>query len=93
MNANQHCAQTPAASSQIFITTLDGDSMTAISVCLTVDTVHHICNRVSEATQIPVQRQKILFAGRELQRDGRTLSEHGVVAESTLHLVNGEIGK
>ena len=62
--------------------------MATISVQPTVDTVYHICARISEATQIPVQRQQLLFAGRELQRDGRTLAEHGVVGESTLHLVH-----
>ena len=61
----------------ISITTPDAAAVTTISAQPTVDTVYHICARISEATQIPVQRQQLLFAGRELQRDGRTLAEHG----------------
>ena len=72
----------------ISITTPDGAAVATISAQPTVDTVYHICARISEATQIPMQRQQLLFAGRELQRDARTLAEHGVVGEGTLHLVH-----
>ena len=61
--------------------------MATLSVQLNMDTVHQLCTRIYETTKTPVQRQQLLLAGRELQRDGRTLAEHGVAAESTLHLV------
>ena len=61
--------------------------MATLSVQLNMDTIHQLCTRIYETTKTPVQRQQLLLAGRELQRDGRTLAEHGVAAESTLHLV------
>ena len=71
----------------IFIATLDEVPVIKLSVQLTVDKVHHVCTRIMEATHIPVQRQQLLFAGKKLQHDGHTLSEIGLVGESTLHLV------
>ena len=65
----------------------NGAVLTTISAQITVDTVHQVCVRISEATRIPVQRQQLFFAGRQLQHDKRTLSEHGVTGESTLQLV------
>ena len=63
--------------------------MTELQVQPTVDTVHDICLRMFNLTQIPVQRQKIICENVKLRTfDGRTLAEHGVKDGTKLHLVN-----
>ena len=76
----------------LHITTPDGEAVTTISVQPSVDTVHQVCVRISETTRIPELRQQLLLADKELQHDVRTLAEHGVVADSTIQLVNGDWG-
>ena len=92
--------QTTDPSVPISVTTSDGAAVTTVSVQLNVDTVYQICVRISddtyassEAEHIPVQRQQLFFKGQELPQDGRTLAKHGVVRESTLHLVKKGIGE
>ena len=72
----------------ICITMADGVNINELSVQLTVDTVQQVCCRISEITQIPVERQQLLFVGQELKRDGRTLAQYGVAEESKLHMVS-----
>ena len=74
----------------ICITTPDGEAVATVSVWPSVDTVYQVCVQVNAATQIPVKRQQLLFAGRELPFDARTLEDHGVVGKSTLQLVRGK---
>ena len=63
--------------------------MTKLKVNPTVDTVKDIYKRVNKATQIPVQRLKLVCKHIKLPRDdGHTLAEHGVKNGSKLHLVN-----
>ena len=71
----------------IFITTSDGVNVRKLTVQPAVDTAQQVCSRISKITQIPVNRQQLLFAGQELKRDGLALAEYGVTEESKLHLV------
>ena len=71
----------------ISIVTADGVAVTTIIVRPTMDTVQQVFSQIGLTMQIPVNELRLLFAGRELERDESKLAEHGVVRGSTLHLV------
>ncbi|TBU25014.1 ubiquitin-related domain-containing protein, partial [Dichomitus squalens] len=50
----------------------------------TCDTVGYVKDRLFEQLGIPVQYQRMVYAGKELVND-RTLSDYNVRSESTLH--------
>ncbi|KAF8437170.1 ubiquitin-related domain-containing protein [Boletus edulis BED1] len=69
---------------QIFVRTLNGRTIT-----LTVspsDTVDSLMAKVEERTQIPVDQQRLIYGGKQLE-PGRLLSDYRVDRDSTLHLV------
>ena len=76
----------PAAASamQIFVKTQTGKHIT-IEVEPT-DPVETVRVKIQEKEGIPVERQILLFAGKELV-DGNTLQDYSIQKDSTLHLV------
>ena len=69
------------------IMTTDGVAVATIDIQPSTETVHHACARISAQTHVPIHRQQLFNAGRELRRDGRTLAEHGVHGQAQLELV------
>jgi len=71
-------------SGQVFAKTLTGKVITIDTAGS--DPVEHVREKISVKEGIPVDLQRLLFAGRPLL-DGRTLGDYGVGAQSTLHIV------
>lgn len=70
--------------SQIFVKSLNGS---IITVDYSPDmTVEQLKNVVHTKENIPVDQQRLLFSGKQLE-DGQTLSNYNIVADSTIHLV------
>ncbi|MEV7396613.1 ubiquitin-like protein [Aeromicrobium sp. NPDC092404] len=74
----------PSAQFTIFVKTLTGKTIT-LTVTST-DTVASVKQQIQDREGIPVESQKLTFAGNELSDDDAALSDHNIQKDSTLNL-------
>ena len=70
---------------QIFVKTLTGRTIT-----LDVDSansVEDVKNMIQDRQGIPTDQMRLIFAGKEVTEDSRTLADYNITQESTLNLV------
>ena len=85
-NTNVGGTPTPVntSSGQVFVKTLTGQS---IAIDYRADlTVAELKNEVSSREGVPVQQQRLIFQGKQLENDS-TLEDYNIQANNTSHLV------
>ena len=69
---------------QIFIKTLQGKSIT-LSIS-DEDTIESIKQKIFEKEGIPIEQQRLVFNGKQLE-DNQTINSYGIEENSSIHLV------
>ena len=84
MSDSNISSSNPSGSKSIFIKTLSGKT---IPMDINdSDTIGSIKQRIFEKEGIPVDQQRLVFNGKQLE-DGQTVGSYGIESESNVHLV------